>query len=118
QQQLATGDQVSERGRDDAQECERQREDGVREPDEVGVTDEQRLTGKRLRFAHASPSSFHIASTFAFVAASITILLGHSRANPSSFHLRVASIPILDPNVKPRLEWSSKIGRASCRERV
>src|SRR2546429_986101 len=37
----------------------------------------------------------------------MTILFGHSRVNPSSFHLRVASIPIFEPNVKPRLEWSS-----------
>src|SRR5207247_6639752 len=53
------------------------------------------------------PSSFHIASIFCLVSGSITILFGHSRVNPSSFHLRVASIPIFEPNVKPRLEWSS-----------
>src|SRR5437899_9998275 len=48
-----------------------------------------------------------MASTCCFVAGSITILFGHSRVNPSSCHLRVASIPIFEPNVKPRLEWSS-----------
>ena len=32
------------------------------------------------------------------------ILFGHSRVNPSSFHFRVASIPIFEPYVKPRLE--------------
>src|SRR2546430_12347875 len=48
-----------------------------------------------------------MASTFCFVAWSITILFGHSRVNPSSFHFRVASIPIFEPNVNPRLEWSS-----------
>jgi hypothetical protein len=43
------------------------------------------------------PSFPHIASTFAFVAASISIIAGHGRSNPSAFHLRVASMPIFDP---------------------
>src|SRR5206468_11271011 len=53
------------------------------------------------------PRSLHISSTLRLVSASMTIFFGHSRVNPSSFHLRVASIPIFEPNVKPRLEWSS-----------
>src|SRR2546425_11337441 len=50
------------------------------------------------------PSSFHMASTFCLVASSITIRFGHSRVNPSSFHLRVASIPIFEPGLHVRLE--------------
>lgn len=44
-----------------------------------------------------NPSLSHIASTFAFVALSISIIAGHGRSNPSAFHFRVASIPIFDP---------------------
>ncbi len=55
----------------------------------------------------ASPSDFHIASTFALVCASIAITSGQSRVNPSSGNLRVPSRPIFDPYVNVRLEWSS-----------
>jgi hypothetical protein len=44
-----------------------------------------------------SPSFAHIASTFALVAASISIIAGHGRSKPSAFHLRVASMPIFEP---------------------
>src|SRR2546425_3307891 len=113
------GHRRTPRGGDHAEQRERQREHGVREPDEIDVTDEQRLARQGLalaaggawcvvRGAHSSiPRSRHIASTRAFVPSSITIRFGHSRVKPSSFHLRVASIPIFEPNVNPRLEWSS-----------
>src|SRR6266550_2137800 len=52
------------------------------------------------------PSLSHIASTRSFVAGSISITLGQLRVNPSSGHFRVASIPIFDPYVNARLEWS------------
>src|SRR5664279_3804610 len=54
-----------------------------------------------------SPSCDHIPSTFAFVPASISITVGHSRLNPSSGHFFVASMPIFDPYVNARLERSS-----------
>src|SRR5256886_15946942 len=86
----------------------------MRQAHEIHVAGEQSLPGDRLAFARGHgrdgrsiPRLRHIASTFARVASSITILSGHSRVKPSSFHLRVASIPILEPYVKPRLEWSS-----------
>jgi len=44
-----------------------------------------------------SPNFAQIASTFSFVIRSISIIAGHGRSNPSAFHLRVASIPILLP---------------------
>ena len=43
------------------------------------------------------PSFGHISSTRRLVSASIVISSGHSRSKPSSFHFRVASIPILLP---------------------
>ena len=52
--------------------------------------------GQARRRAH-SPSSFKSASTRASTAASILRTSGHSRVNPSSFHLRVASTPSLPP---------------------
>jgi hypothetical protein len=44
-----------------------------------------------------SPSSSQIASIFAFTSGDIRITSGHSRVKPSSFHLVVASKPILLP---------------------
>ena len=44
-----------------------------------------------------SPSFAHIASTFALVAPSISIIAGQGRSKPSAFHLRVASTPIFEP---------------------
>ena len=44
-----------------------------------------------------SPSFAQSASTRALVAASISIMAGHGRSKPSAFHLRVASMPILEP---------------------
>ena len=52
--------------------------------------------GGGRRSAH-SPSSFHSPSTRATTSGGIFRTSGHSRVNPSSFHLRVASIPILPP---------------------
>ena len=43
------------------------------------------------------PSLAHRASTFAFVARSISIIAGQGRSKPSAFHLRVASMPIFEP---------------------
>src|SRR5207247_7283487 len=59
------------------------------------------------RFQSSIPSSLHMESTFCLVAWSITILFGHSRVNPSSFHFRVAAIPSFEPKRNARLEWSS-----------
>ena len=47
--------------------------------------------------ASSIPSFAQISSTRRLVASSIVISSGHSRSNPSSFHFRVASIPILLP---------------------
>ena len=44
-----------------------------------------------------NPSRDHIASTLAFVSASISIIAGHGLSNPSAFHFRVASMPIFEP---------------------
>ena len=44
-----------------------------------------------------SPSSSQIASIFAFTSGDMRITSGHSRVKPSSFHLVVASKPILLP---------------------
>ena len=50
---------------------------------------------------YSTPSSFarafHLLSTNAFVFASITISSGQGRVKPSVGHLRVASMPILEP---------------------
>src|SRR5688572_24438668 len=83
-------------GDDDHHEHERQREHEARE----GV--------RRASHRSASiPSDDHIAVTRCLVSASIWMSFGHSRVKPSSGHLRVASMPIFDPYVKARLEWSS-----------
>jgi len=59
---------------------------------------EGRLAPKcRLLESFYSPSFAHIASTFALVARSISIIAGQGRSKPSAFHLRVASTPIFDP---------------------
>src|SRR5688572_22771185 len=55
----------------------------------------------------SSPRDDHIAVTRSLVRGSISMSFGHSRVNPSSGHLRVASMPIFDPYVNARLEWSS-----------
>lgn len=44
-----------------------------------------------------SPSFSQIASIFALVAPSISIIAGHGRVKPSARHLRVASMPIFEP---------------------
>ena len=49
------------------------------------------------RSASEIPSRGHISSTRRRVSSSITIRSGHSRSNPSSFHFRVPSMPILLP---------------------
>jgi len=51
----------------------------------------------RLLKPFYSPSSAQIASIFAFVARSISIIVGQGRSKPSAFHLRVASAPIFVP---------------------
>src|ERR1051326_5155777 len=55
---------------------------------------------------HSIPSSFHFFSTSALVFSSIRISSGQGRVNPSVGHLRVASIPILEPKFAVRAEWS------------
>src|SRR5688500_13977722 len=97
----------------------------MRQLDEVDVADEKGFAGEGLalggggtaerrnggrlvhrvrsavppfrRSANLIPSRGHISSTRRFVSSSISIRSGHSRSNPSSFHFRVASIPILLP---------------------
>src|ERR1017187_10316253 len=44
-----------------------------------------------------SPAFFHNSSTRRLTSASIPITPGHGRVNPSPGHLRVASMPIFDP---------------------
>ncbi len=92
------------RGGCHADERERQGEHGVGDFDEVGVRHQPASAGQYLavdaaRRRHGSrmPSPAHFASTARRVASSITIRSGHSRVNPSSGHLRVASTPILEP---------------------
>src|SRR5687768_4481487 len=84
-----------EDGGGDHHEHERQREEEARD----GI--------RQVSHRSASPSDDHIAVTRCRVSASISMSFGHSRVKPSSGHLRVASMPIFDPYVKARLEWSS-----------
>jgi hypothetical protein len=55
----------------------------------------------QVRLFHSIPSSlarlFHLPSMSALVLESMVISSGHGRVNPSVDHLRVASIPILEP---------------------
>ena len=109
QQDRADRYRCVERRGDETEQREWEREQGVGKLYEAGVAGNQRFAGEGLALPggelprHWSlvrrriPSSGHISSTLCFVAASITIGSGHSRSNPSSVHLRVASIPILLP---------------------
>src|SRR6185437_6004004 len=53
-------------------------------------------------------STFHLLSTRALVFASIRISSGQGRVKPSLDHLRVASMPILEPKLGRREAWSSE----------
>src|SRR5687768_12940075 len=83
-------------GDDDHHQHERQGEDETR-----------RRIGNLVHREPSRPSDDHIAVTRCLVSASISMSFGHSRVKPSSGHLRVASMPIFDPYVNARLEWSS-----------
>src|SRR5690606_11882161 len=93
---------------------EREREQRVRQLDEARVLREPRVAGEGLSLParrrsplHRSiPNLGHSSSTFFFTASSISIRSGHGRVKPSSGHLRVPSMPILDPNPGPREAWS------------
>ena len=64
---------------------------------ELGETkrhDEERCFGK---LTQPIPNWSQIASTRFLVFSSISIKSGQGRVNPSSFHLRVASMPIFEP---------------------
>src|SRR6202041_3445679 len=62
--------------------------------------------------SYSIPSSFanafHLPSTNALVFASITISSGQGRGKPSVGHLRVASMPIFEPQLARREAWSGE----------
>src|SRR6267142_674845 len=62
----------------------------------------------RSRRSYSIPKSFHFLSTCALVFSSIRISSGQGRVKPSVGHLRVASIPILEPKLGRREAWSSE----------
>ncbi len=122
QHHLPRRDRLDLGRREHAQERERQREQGVGQLDEVDVANGERGAVEGLALtrgergvplapgprtfdpltAHRSPPSWmpscpHISVTRRLVSPSIVISSGHSRVKPSSFHLRVPSMPILLP---------------------
>ena len=61
-----------------------------------------------MKVDYSIPRSFHFLSTAALVLSSMRISSGQGRVKPSVGHLRVASIPILEPKLGRREAWSSE----------
>jgi hypothetical protein len=69
----------------------------LRGTEEVAGERTSKSARRKGRGCHQKPYSFHRRVTSSTISSSIRMSSGHSRANPSEAHFRVASIPIFDP---------------------